>query len=818
MGLSGLNGEELRQHGTSPLPYRASSPFVIRRGTEQVSEGLDHPLVSVVMAAYNEERYIRSAVESILHQTYENLEMVVVDDGSTDGTPHVLATMKDSRLRVIRQSNRGQPAALNAGIHAAKGELITFLDGDDLCDSRRIEKQAEYLLTHKDLQGVGTWETVIDADGEELDRTQLPCDPKEIAAAYGVGRTGLNGMSVMAWAEVLRSLGGFREELHQANDVDMWMRATERYRFACVPMHLYCYRQHPRSSNVARKEANRFYRSLVTELRTERLATGSDRLQRGEPIEVPEFVERSGRSAYRQSMAFYQAKRSREQASVGHWKLAVGYAVQSWWSHPLSVDRMKFAGKMALGALFPPARPHLDSLGSALSNWLNWNPRRFIPADPVESLGDRSPAAPLDDAASIAPDSLTTVLVQDERSLAVLSEEWDTFLKESDTPTSFFLSSVCVLPFWRTYGTGRRLAVVAVRDSRGHLVGISPFYMESKGRGLLRHQRLALLGSPESGADYLDVLSRPGYREAVLRTSLTCLERNAVRWDGLNLNYILSGSPTIGLIHERRTGKRLWVRCRPSSQCPYATLPSTWEEFCEGLGASTRRGVKYQLNLIHRKFKEVHFERCVEEQAIPGLVQQLIAYKQARYGHRFDDDYLAWTDQAIAAFRAGYLRLLVLRLDGHPACIWFTFLFSKRVFFQACAYDPEYASYRLGKVLMAYAIQSAIEEGAVEYDMKRGTTPYKYHWANAERQTVEVNAMRSTPRGLWVYFWLYSAPGTGVRRLSRGLYQTARRSGRLLLTPIARRWPHALPQRLREKVLAASERTGSEPVVATDPA
>ncbi len=363
------------------------------QGTEGVNAGADRVLVSVVMAAYNEERYIRAAVESILHQTYENLEMIVVDDGSTDATPRVLATMKDSRLRVIRQSNRGQAAARNVGMHAAEGEMITFLDGDDLCDARRIEKQVEYLLTHRDVQGVGTWETLIDADGRELDRTQLPCRPEEIAAAFGVGRTGLNGMSVMAWAEVLRSLGGFREQLHRAEDLDIWLRATERFRFACLSEYLYQYRQHPGSANVARKQAGRFYRSLVTELRRERLATGSDRLQRGESIEVPKFLERSGRSAYRQSMAFYHAKRSREHASAGHWRLAVGYAVQSWWSCPFSVDRIKFVGKMTLGALFPPARPHLDALRSALSSWLRWNPQGPIPFDPVESLGNGSTAA-----------------------------------------------------------------------------------------------------------------------------------------------------------------------------------------------------------------------------------------------------------------------------------------------------------------------------------------------------------------------------------------------------------------------------------------
>lgn len=397
---------------------------------------------------------------------------------------------------------------------------------------------------------------------------------------------------------------------------------------------------------------------------------------------------------------------------------------------------------------------------------------------------------------------LQSTLIRDEVGFAVVADEWDALLACSDTPSSFFLSSVCMLPFWRTYNAGRTLTVVLVRDGSGELVGAVPFYIETIGHRFSRHRRLSLLGSPESGADYLDVLARPGYRQAVLRETFSCLQRHKVRWEAINLSFIVDDSQTLDLLASSAPGPRLWLHRKLLAICPYASLKPTWDEFVATLGSSTRRGMKYQLNLIRRKFSEVRFERVADEERVPGLIEAMIEYKQAKYGHFLDRDYLAWTQQAIAALRAGYLRLLVLWLDGCPACIWFSFLYGRRVFFQACSYKPEYACYRLGKVMMAYAVESAIREGAVEYDMKRGGAEYKYHWASGERRIVEVNAVPRTLRGAWINFWEYSDV---MARVRRHVWQTRvriREAGKVVLASVARRWPALFPRRVRERLLA----------------
>jgi glycosyltransferase involved in cell wall biosynthesis/CelD/BcsL family acetyltransferase involved in cellulose biosynthesis len=740
------------------------------------------------MNVYNGEPYVGDAVASILNQSYHDLELLVVDDGSTDSTPRVLARMDDPRMRVIRQENRGRATARNAALCRAQGQYVTFMDADDLCDQERIRKQVDYLTAHPELHGVGTWETVVDAQGNVLERPQLPCDPDQIRREYAAGRMGLNGASVMVRAEVLRAVGGFRAAFRVALDFDLWLRVTERYRIACLPEYLYIYRLHPAMCSHARKREQEFFKNLALQLRDERLATGTDRLDRGETIEIPRFEEERGKDSYRRALSWYDRQRSRELAAGGHWGSAWRLAVRSWRRQPLSLVAAKHIAKTSLAAVLPGTRPRLfpSTLPTAPT------------ADGMEASGDGN--GHVGGAAAQTRTAPRAVLVREIGALSDVWPEWDALLAASETPQAFFLTSSCVIPFWRWHGSGRKLTVVLVRDASGALIGVAPFYIETVGRRLSRHRRLTLLGSPESGADYLDVIARPGLRAAVLGAAFRCLKREQVRWDALNLDYILDDSPTLDLLTGPNLGPRFWLHRRPSSVCPFARLKPTWDEFVAGLGASTRRGMKYQLNLIRRRFSEVRFETVSDERRVPELIETLVRYKQAKYGHMFDYEYASWTDQALAALRAGRLRLSVLWLDGEPGCIWFAFLNARRVFFQACSYKPEFADLRLGKVMMAYAVESAIADGALEYDMKRGDADYKYHWANGERRTVQVNAVRRTLRGAWVSFWEYGDFTAAVRGRTDHAYRALRRTVRAALAAIARRWPNVVPRRLRQRL------------------
>src|SRR5262245_42249310 len=107
-------------------------------------------LVSVVMPVYNGERHLREAIDSVLRQTHRNLELIVVDDGSTDGSAEIARAFGD-QVRLIRQANVGSAVARNVGIASARGEFVAFIDADDGWVSNKLELQVRYLVEHPDV-------------------------------------------------------------------------------------------------------------------------------------------------------------------------------------------------------------------------------------------------------------------------------------------------------------------------------------------------------------------------------------------------------------------------------------------------------------------------------------------------------------------------------------------------------------------------------------------------------------------------------------------------------------------------------------------
>jgi glycosyltransferase involved in cell wall biosynthesis len=112
------------------------------------------PLVSVVVPAYNAERFLARAMRSALAQTYTNLELIVVDDGSTDATVEVIRSFRDPRVQYLSQPNHGQGAARNHGIMSSAGRYVTFLDADDAYLPAKVQRQVQFLETHREYQVV----------------------------------------------------------------------------------------------------------------------------------------------------------------------------------------------------------------------------------------------------------------------------------------------------------------------------------------------------------------------------------------------------------------------------------------------------------------------------------------------------------------------------------------------------------------------------------------------------------------------------------------------------------------------------------------
>lgn len=133
-----------------------------------MSASKEKPLVSIIVPAYNQERYIREAIDSVLNQTYNNWELVIVDDGSVDRTASIVRSFADSRIKYFYQDNRGVSEARNSGIAHSAGELVAFLDADDLYHPEKIKLQVEYLNENQEIGLVAVYKILIDQDGNKL--------------------------------------------------------------------------------------------------------------------------------------------------------------------------------------------------------------------------------------------------------------------------------------------------------------------------------------------------------------------------------------------------------------------------------------------------------------------------------------------------------------------------------------------------------------------------------------------------------------------------------------------------------------------------
>jgi glycosyltransferase involved in cell wall biosynthesis len=202
------------------------------------------PQVSVIIPAYNVEEYIPEAIDSVLAQTFKDYEIIVVNDGSTDGTHDVLARYADL-IRYFRQENRGRGAARNTALRHASGELIAFLDADDYWLETKLQKQVALLGRHPELGFVFAWADAFDPSGKVLRTlgTNFRIEGTEGMDAFEEILQSCPPMSTtMARAACVQEAGMFDERVYRNQDWDLWLRVSLRHKVGFVPEVLACYR------------------------------------------------------------------------------------------------------------------------------------------------------------------------------------------------------------------------------------------------------------------------------------------------------------------------------------------------------------------------------------------------------------------------------------------------------------------------------------------------------------------------------------------------------------------------------------------------
>ena len=210
---------------------------------------MNYPKVSVIIPVYNGEKYVAQAIESALSQTYNNVEIIVINDGSTDNSYNKIKPYLSS-VKYIYQENKGAAVARNTGIENSTGELIGFLDADDLWLPEKLEIQVDYLLRNKDIGLVHSNRISIYEEGTKA----IPDPPstKAIGMCFKqlFNRNQISTSTVLLRKKCLIQVGGFDERFVRAQDYELWLRISKFYPIGYIDQRLSCYRQH--SSNVSR--------------------------------------------------------------------------------------------------------------------------------------------------------------------------------------------------------------------------------------------------------------------------------------------------------------------------------------------------------------------------------------------------------------------------------------------------------------------------------------------------------------------------------------------------------------------------------------
>jgi glycosyltransferase involved in cell wall biosynthesis len=221
--------------------------------------------VSVVTPVYNGERYLAEAIESVLGQTHRDFELILVDDGSTDGSLGIMQhyARMDPRIRVVTQENRGHSGAANRCLMEASCEWVARLDADDIFLTRKLEMQIAAIEANPKIRVLGTMGTWIDGRGRQLVPMETTGPFNEAELEKMVSRNDtifFIHSTVLMHRKTVLDAGGYREKFVQAEDTDLWNRlAEEKHLLLKMRESLVWDRFHERSSSGARRKENRLY-------------------------------------------------------------------------------------------------------------------------------------------------------------------------------------------------------------------------------------------------------------------------------------------------------------------------------------------------------------------------------------------------------------------------------------------------------------------------------------------------------------------------------------------------------------------------------
>lgn len=217
------------------------------------------PAITVLMPAYNAAPYIEEAIRSVLQQSFNDFELLIINDGSTDESASIIRSFSDPRIRLVDMGNSGVARALNTGLQHAKASLVARMDADDICLPQRLELQHQFMESHPGFLVCGAEAEYISGNGHHLFHFKSPAYEHEEIVSKIITHCPFIHTTVMYQKDAILQAGGYPEAAHSFEDHLLWIRIMNAGKFMNLPRQLVKVRLNPSSVTIDEKWRGRHF-------------------------------------------------------------------------------------------------------------------------------------------------------------------------------------------------------------------------------------------------------------------------------------------------------------------------------------------------------------------------------------------------------------------------------------------------------------------------------------------------------------------------------------------------------------------------------
>ncbi len=334
-----------------------------------------------------------------------------------------------------------------------------------------------------------------------------------------------------------------------------------------------------------------------------------------------------------------------------------------------------------------------------------------------------------------------------------LAEAWSELLARAQLG-NVFLTHAWMRAWWQQYGTGHQLWTLVIRR-QDQLMGIVPLVRAHDDGGV---RRLFFMSDFQVTPNHLDVIACPESRLQVIRVLSEYLTHHRREWDILELNRLPAESPTRETLTQFFAAHHTPWQSEPTRRCPFAVLPDTYAAYLEARGRETRKQLRQAFRTLARDLPQAQLGQIGAHAELDAAFDAMVALHHAHWGARgetggYASEKFTAVHRAVAhdALERGTLRFYYVRVDDAYAAVYYCYRADARIQAYTTVFDERWTKQRLGMILLAYALEQSIGEGAREFDFLQGEESYKAHWATQVREDWSVRIASPHPAGHWAW-------------------------------------------------------------------